>query len=95
MRKFDAAGYKATHFDWTVDGKVATLTLNRPEKKNPLTFESYGELRDLFQDMVYATDVRRSSSPGRAAIFAQAGMYTRSSARSRRWICQVSSNSPA
>lgn len=40
--------YDARHFDWTVDGKVATITLNRPERKNPLTFDSYAELRDLF-----------------------------------------------
>ena len=43
------AGYQATHFLWRVENRVATLTLNRPEKKNPLTFESYAELRDLFR----------------------------------------------
>jgi enoyl-CoA hydratase/carnithine racemase len=36
------------HFQWRVEGKVGVVTLNRPERKNPLTFESYGELRDLF-----------------------------------------------
>jgi len=36
------------HFQWRVDGKVGVVTLNRPEKKNPLTFESYAELRDFF-----------------------------------------------
>ncbi|MEO1223465.1 MAG: enoyl-CoA hydratase family protein [Pseudomonadota bacterium] len=44
--------YVAKHFDWTVDdrtGKIGTITLNRPERKNPLTFESYAELRDLFK----------------------------------------------
>jgi len=47
-------------FLWHVsdDGKVATLTLNRPERKNPLTFESYAELRDLFRDLQYASDVK-------------------------------------
>ena len=43
------AAYQARHFGWSVDGKVATITLDRPEKKNPLTFESYAELRDLFR----------------------------------------------
>ena len=38
-----------THFGWHVDGGVATVTLNRPEKKNPLTFDSYAELRDTFR----------------------------------------------
>ena len=36
------------HFLWRVEGKVGVITLNRPERKNPLTFESYAELRDLF-----------------------------------------------
>ena len=43
------AGYVSRHFVWTVTGKVATIELNRPERKNPLTFESYAELRDLFR----------------------------------------------
>jgi enoyl-CoA hydratase/carnithine racemase len=38
------------HFQWRVDGKVGVITLNRPEKKNPLTFESYAELRDFFRN---------------------------------------------
>lgn len=52
--------YAARHFDWSCsdDGRVATITLNRPEKKNPLTFDSYAELRDLFRDLNYASDVR-------------------------------------
>src|SRR3954463_8274337 len=36
------------HFAWRLDGAVGVITLNRPEKKNPLTFESYAELRDFF-----------------------------------------------
>ena len=50
----DFSTYKPKHFLWTVEGKVATITLNRPERKNPLTFESYAELRDLFRELVYA-----------------------------------------
>ncbi len=53
-----AAAYRATHFLWEVEGKVATLTLNRPERKNPLTFDSYAELRDLFRGLTEATDVK-------------------------------------
>ena len=37
------------HFRWEVAGKVATITLDRPERKNPLTFDSYAELRDTFR----------------------------------------------
>jgi len=53
-----AAGYRATHFLWRVDDGVATITLNRPERKNPLTFDSYAELRDLFAALKYADDVK-------------------------------------
>ena len=51
------AAYEARHFLWQVNDAVATVTLNRPERKNPLTFESYAELRDLFGALKYATDV--------------------------------------
>src|SRR6476620_3960641 len=43
------SGYQGSHVDFAVDGKVATLTLNRPDKKNPLTFDSYAEIVDLFR----------------------------------------------
>jgi len=51
------AGYRATHFLWQVDAGVATVVLDRPERKNPLTFDSYAELRDLFAQLKYADDV--------------------------------------
>ncbi len=51
------ASYQATHFKWEVREAVATVTLNRPERKNPLTFDSYAELRDLFGQLKYADDV--------------------------------------
>ena len=51
------ADRKPQHFLWQVSNRIATLRLNRPERKNPLTFDSYRELRDLFRDLVYADDV--------------------------------------
>jgi enoyl-CoA hydratase/carnithine racemase len=51
------AGLKPSHFLWRIDGSVAVIRLNRPERKNPLTFESYAELRDTFRALVYADDV--------------------------------------
>ncbi len=51
------AAYQAQHFEWVCENGVATITLNRPERKNPLTFESYAELRDLFGQLRYASDV--------------------------------------
>jgi enoyl-CoA hydratase/carnithine racemase len=52
-----AADLRPGHVGWSVDGKVATLTLNRPERKNPLTFESYAEIRDTFRQLMYVDDV--------------------------------------
>jgi enoyl-CoA hydratase/carnithine racemase len=45
------------HFNWRVDGKVAVITLKRPDRKNPMTFESYAELRDTFRQLSYADDI--------------------------------------
>ena len=50
------ANYAAKHFVWALKDGIGEITLNRPERKNPLTFESYAEMRDLFRDLVYATD---------------------------------------
>jgi enoyl-CoA hydratase/carnithine racemase len=52
------AKYSARNFQFEVSSAVATITLNRPERKNPLTFESYAELRDLFLTMAHADDVK-------------------------------------
>ena len=73
MKTFKAADYQATHFLWEVCGKVATITLNRPERKNPLTFESYAELRDLFRDLSYATDVKAVVVRGAGGNFCSGG----------------------
>ncbi len=51
------APLKPKHFLWSVADRVATVRLDRPERKNPLTFESYAELRDTFRNLVYADDV--------------------------------------
>ena len=53
----DMAGLKPQHFLWEVSGRIATIRLNRPDRKNPLTFESYAELRDTFRALVHARDV--------------------------------------
>ncbi len=72
--QFDAkAGYVARHFSWAFDGGVGTITLNRPERKNPLTFESYAELRDLFNTLKYATDVKVVVVTGAGGNFCSGG----------------------
>ena len=62
-----------THLGFTVADRVATVTLNRPERKNPLTFESYAELRDLFRALVHVDEVRAVVITGAAGNFCSGG----------------------
>ena len=72
--QFDAlASYQARHFAYAFDAGVATLTLNRPERKNPLTFESYAELRNLFRALNHATDVKAVVLTGAGGNFCSGG----------------------
>ena len=48
---------EVAHFICSVEGRIARVSLDRPERKNPLTFESYAELRDWFRDLHYCNDV--------------------------------------
>ena len=73
MKRLQLAGYQATHFGYSASDKVATIRLNRPDRKNPLTFDSYGELRDLFRDMVYATDIKAIVFTGEGGNFCSGG----------------------
>ena len=61
------------HFLWQVDGRVATITLNRPERKNPLTFESYAELRDLFRRLATETGLKAVVLTGAGENFSSGG----------------------
>ncbi|WP_158939327.1 enoyl-CoA hydratase family protein [Burkholderia sp. S171] len=65
--------YHAKHFGWAVELGVGTITLDRPERKNPLTFESYAELRDLFRQLAYATDVKTIVIHGAGGNFCSGG----------------------
>ena len=67
------SGYQATHFLWEVKGAVATITLNRPDRKNPLTFDSYAELRDLFHQLKRAEDVKAIVVVGAGGNFCSGG----------------------
>ena len=67
------AGYVARHFSWAFEGGVGTITLNRPERKNPLTFDSYAELRDLFRALQFATDVKAIVVTGAGGNFCSGG----------------------
>jgi enoyl-CoA hydratase/carnithine racemase len=61
------------HFLWRQEGRVGVITLNRPERKNPLTFDSYGELRDLFRALAGAADVRCLVLSGAGGNFCSGG----------------------
>jgi enoyl-CoA hydratase/carnithine racemase len=61
------------HFLWRVEGKVGVITLNRPERKNPLTFESYAELRDLFDSLKRETGVKAVVLSGEGGNFCSGG----------------------
>mgnify|MGYP000956181508 CR=1 FL=1 len=72
--QFDArALYEAEHFAWSFDAGVGTVTLNRPDRKNPLTFQSYAELRDFFNALRFATDVRAIVVTGAGGNFCSGG----------------------
>ena len=61
------------HFLWAFDDGVATVTLNRPERKNPLTFESYAELRDTFRELAHTPDVKVVLVTGAGGNFCSGG----------------------
>lgn len=69
------AGLTPRHFGWstTHEGRVGLVTLARPERKNPLTFESYAELRDLFRALPYASDIRAIVLTGAGGNFCSGG----------------------
>ena len=70
---YTADRFRPQHFGWSVQDRVATITLNRPERKNPLTFESYAELRDLFRDLVHVADIRAIVVTGAGGNFCSGG----------------------
>jgi enoyl-CoA hydratase/carnithine racemase len=70
---FDAATFAPQHFLWAFGNGVATITLNRPERKNPLTFESYDELRDTFRALRHAREVKVVVLRGAGGNFSSGG----------------------
>jgi enoyl-CoA hydratase/carnithine racemase len=61
------------HFRWRLEGRVGVVTLDRPERKNPLTFDSYAELRDLFRGLGDAPDVKAVVLTGAGGNFCSGG----------------------
>ena len=69
----DPASLETTHFRWAFADGVGTITLNRPERKNPLTFDSYAELRDLFRALASTVSVRVLVLAGAGGNFCSGG----------------------
>ena len=69
----DAANFRPQHFLWEFADGVATVSLNRPERKNPLTFESYAELRDTFRALDESKDVKVVVIRGEGGNFCSGG----------------------
>jgi enoyl-CoA hydratase/carnithine racemase len=73
MTPFQPQQFNPLHFQWRQDGRVGVVTLNRPERKNPLTFEAYAELRDLFRALVAAKEIRAIVLTGAGENFCSGG----------------------
>ena len=69
----DAADIKPRTFRWDVEDRVATITLDRPERKNPLTFEMYDELRNTFSRLRFVPGVRAVVVTGAGENFCSGG----------------------
>lgn len=70
---FEPTTYHPEHFAFAFVDKVATVTLNRPDRKNPLTFDSYAELRDMFRDLAYVPDIKAVVITGAGGNFCSGG----------------------
>jgi enoyl-CoA hydratase/carnithine racemase len=73
VKRIALKGHAARHFKFEVKDTTAIITLDRPERKNPLTFESYAELRDLFRSFSEATDVKAVVITGAGDNFCSGG----------------------
>ncbi len=67
------ADLRPRHFGWSVEDRVATVTLNRPERKNPLTFESYRELAETFRALIHVEEVKAVVLTGAGENFCSGG----------------------
>ncbi len=73
MTTFDADSYRPVHFAYSFSNGVATVTLNRPERKNPLTFESYDELRTFFRSLAGISGIKVVVVTGAGGNFCSGG----------------------
>ncbi len=72
-KRISMAASKPAHFSWRAEGKVGVITIDRPDKKNPLTFDSYAELRDFFRKLQSAEDIKAIVLTGAGGNFCSGG----------------------
>ena len=72
-KRIGLAAHKPKHFTWRAEGKVGVVTIDRPDKKNPLTFDAYAELRDFFRQLQYASDIKAIVLTGAGGNFCSGG----------------------
>ena len=73
MKTVEMSDHAPEHFDWEARDGVATVTLTGAGRKNPLTFESYAELRDTFRELAYAKDIKAAVITGSEGNFCSGG----------------------
>jgi enoyl-CoA hydratase/carnithine racemase len=73
LQPFQLERFEPRHFQWRQEGRVGVVTLNRPERKNPLTFDSYAELQDLFRALVAVEEIRAIVVTGAGGNFCSGG----------------------
>ena len=73
MQQIELAGYEPQHFRYAANGKVATITLDRADRKNPLTFDAYAELGSLFRKLAHASDIKAVVFTGEGGNFCSGG----------------------
>jgi enoyl-CoA hydratase/carnithine racemase len=72
-RTISVSDIRPRHFHWEVEGKVAVITLSRPERKNPLTFDSYGELVETFRRLKHLPEIKMVVITGAGDNFSSGG----------------------
>jgi enoyl-CoA hydratase/carnithine racemase len=73
MNTLEMTSHAPEHFGWDASDSVATIMLRDPERKNPLTFESYAELRDTFRELTNAEDIKAVVLTGSGGNFSSGG----------------------
>ncbi len=95
MKPVPMADLAPEHFLWEVTDRIAVIRLNRPERKNPLTFDSYAELGACFRQLAHASDVDVVVLASNGGNFCSGGDVHEIIGRWSAWRCRSCWPSPA